>query len=82
MADPKTVPVEQLDAERAGLRRAAIHLCAMILADASGSQGGGGLSQNGALLDLETAALRYVRRLDELSDDALDVQTPIEGDQN
>ena len=68
MAD-KGVPIEQLDPERAGLRRAAIHLAAMILADATGSSGGGALSQNGAMLDLETAALRYVRRFDALSED-------------
>ena len=65
--DPKAVPYEQLHDERVALRNAAIHLAAMILADATGSLGGGSLSQNGALLDLETRAIRYVRRLDELA---------------
>jgi len=68
MSEPSSpsVPVEQLETERSALRRCAIHLAAMILADASGSHGGGTLSEGGALLDLETAAIRYVRRLDEL----------------
>lgn len=79
--DPKSVSSEQLEAERSGLRRSAIHLCAMILADASGSRGGGVLSQDGAMLDLETAAIRYVRRLDELSTGG-DSSRSSEGDQN
>jgi len=61
-----SIPYEALNEEREALRRAAIHLCAMILADASGSRGGGYLSQNGALLDLENASIRFVRRGDEL----------------
>lgn len=63
----KDVPYEELETERFTLRRAAIHLAAMILADASGSNGGGSLAPNGALLDLEMAAIQYVRRLDELA---------------
>jgi hypothetical protein len=58
-----TVPIEAVEPEREALRLAAIHLSSMILRDASV----GGTAQNGALLDLENAALRYVRRLDELA---------------
>jgi hypothetical protein len=66
MSEPSGA-IEELETERAGLLRSAIHLCSMILADATGSKGGGTLSQHGAMLDLEVAAIRYVRRLDELS---------------
>ena len=70
-ADLKSVPIEELKVERTDLRRAAIHLAAMVFADASRSQGASLLSQDGALetgaqLDLETAAVRYAHRLDEL----------------
>jgi hypothetical protein len=83
MSDSKSVPIEELEAERMALRRSALHLASMILADASGSHGGGSLSQNGALLDLEMAAIRYVRRLDELAKNGSDGQpTSTESNQN
>jgi hypothetical protein len=55
-----SVSIEAVEPEREALRLAAIHLASMILRDASV----GGTAQNGAMLDLENAALRYVRRLD------------------
>lgn len=78
----QNVPIEQLETERSGLRRAAIHLCSMILADASGSRGGGALSQDGAQFDLEKAAILFVRRLDALSNGGDSPRSSEGSDQN
>jgi len=63
-----TVPIEELADERDGLRRSAIRLCAMILADAAGARGRRALAgRRAARPGDRRVALRYVRRLDDLS---------------